>query len=290
MCILFFTINDNKRYKFILASNRDEHFERPTVPAHYWKEGDVEILSPKDKRKGGTWLGVSKSGRFGILTNYRTPNSTYNNINSTAPSRGKLITEFLISNDTVTEYINQLKTNKDIYEGFNLLIGDLTLGILGYFTNKRDGIEILQPGIYGLSNKFLDTPWFKLTHGKNKFSSIIDHSEEMSEEDLVNKLFSVLSDKLLPEHFESTGALPDWEPVLAPIFVQSFDKQYGTRTQTVILVDNNNKLTFYEKTLQLHQLPKIIWENQYFTFTLPSNITTISHSTSKSSPKLLSKL
>jgi uncharacterized protein with NRDE domain len=139
MCLLAFNWNNHPEYKMILVANRDEFFERPTKSLHLWEEG---FYAGKDLRAGGTWLGIHPNGRFAALTNYR----DMRNMKKDAKSRGDLVKNFLQGESGPEEYLTEIQKEKDLYEGFNLLVG---LGDeLFYFSNKIDDIHKLSYGLW----------------------------------------------------------------------------------------------------------------------------------------------
>ncbi|MBU2452825.1 MAG: NRDE family protein, partial [Proteobacteria bacterium] len=150
MCLILFGYKVKKKYPLILIANRDEFFHRPTAPLHFW-ENNAGLLAGKDLEQGGTWLGVHKNGKFCALTNYRDPFL----IKQNAPSRGEILVDYLESQIPCDAYFNVLKKNAAAYNGFNLLFGDKN-GIY-WFSNLKNRVERIQPGIHGLSNRFLDT-------------------------------------------------------------------------------------------------------------------------------------
>ncbi|MGB5289571.1 MAG: NRDE family protein, partial [Ignavibacteriaceae bacterium] len=159
MCLIVFANNVLNDYKLIFAANRDEFYDRPSEQAEFCKE-HPDLLSGKDLLAGGTWMGITKQGKFAAITNFR----DLKNHRNDAPSRGKLTLDFLVNNDTPEEYYNKLKPILNQFNGFNLLLG--TVDELYYFSNKTDNFQKLQPGIHGISNAILDTPWPKVEKSK----------------------------------------------------------------------------------------------------------------------------
>jgi len=116
MCVCLFAYKLKPGYDLILALNRDEHYDRKTEPAGFWTDHS-EILAGRDLQGGGTWLGVTKRGSYGILTNYRDPNSH----RKEAPSRGRVVQNFLTSQNSPAQYLELIKKQSEQYNGFNLL-------------------------------------------------------------------------------------------------------------------------------------------------------------------------
>jgi uncharacterized protein with NRDE domain len=241
MCIIFFAYEQHPQYPLILLANRDEFYDRPTAAAQIWEDAP-QILAGRDLLFGGTWLGVTKTGRFAAVTNYRAPNSRKG-----SRSRGELVSGFLLSEAVPNEFLEGVKLNAYEYSGFNLLVGEVNPQSkeIAYYSNRAAGVRILKPGIYGLSNHLLDTAWQKVEKGKKALSEIISR-EEIEQ----NKLFELLSDPVLAddEDLPDTGIGFEREKMLSSIFIQT--PIYGTRSSTVLLIDNERNITFTEKTFQ----------------------------------------
>jgi uncharacterized protein with NRDE domain len=238
MCIILFSYKSNPEYPLILASNRDEFYERPAAPAAFWDDSP-ELLAGRDLKQCGTWLGITKSGRVASLTNFRAPYSVMED----APTRGELVTGFLKGREAPTSYIESICRNAPHYNGFNLLFG--YVDDLYYFSNKGNIFEQVTPGLHGLSNQHLDTPWPKVEEGKKKLRSLLSAGNSFSPE----AIFEILADTTRPadEELPDTGVGIEWERILSSVFVES--PVYGTRFSTVLLVDNDGKVTFVERVL-----------------------------------------
>jgi len=239
MCLLVFALRAHSYYDLVLAANRDEYYDRPTVPASWWP-GAPHLLSGRDLKGGGTWLGITRGGRLGAVTNYRDPKS----FKIGARSRGLVVTEFLLGSLDPETYLERLKTRAGRYNGFNLLIG-VRDRLFWYSNVKGDYLE-LEPGIYGLSNSLLDTPWPKVVRAKQLLSALLADLGEIPEQ----KLFEILGDRSVPQDRDlpDTGVGLEWERTLSPIFIRS--PGYGTRCSTVILIDRRGRTTFVEKTFE----------------------------------------
>ena len=237
MCLLLLAVRKHPDYKLILAANRDEYYDRPTAPAAFWNEAP-HLLAGKDLRAGGTWLGITRQGRIAAITNYRDPASMKTN----APSRGRLVSGFLLGQESPERFLKGLAQEKDRYNGFNLIIGEKDQ--LYWFSNRGDGAQKLSPGLYGLSNRLLDTPWPKVTRSKEAMARLLSRQKNPPQD----KLFHMLEDRTIArdEQLPDTGVGMEWERILSPIFITS--PTYGTRSSTVILIDHNNGVTFTEKT------------------------------------------
>jgi len=237
MCLILFAVDADDDFPFILAANRDEFYNRPTRPMGFWQKRS-DLLAGKDMEAGGTWFGVSKSGRFAALTNYR----DLSQIKSHAPSRGEIIPNILDSSTPIPEYLNILDRDADQYSGFNLLVGE-SLGSVYWYSNQNSIITRVSPGIHGLSNHLLDTDWPKVNLGKKGLRKIIE-SNSMDDKAMFDLLSNTLSpdDQLLPD----TGVGMVWERILAPLFIRS--DTYGTRSSTLVRISRTGEIRVTERT------------------------------------------
>ncbi len=235
MCLNIFSYKSHPDYKLIIAANRDEFYSRKTESAHFW-EDQPHLLAGRDLEHGGTWLGITKQGKFSFITNYRDPKS----FRKDAPSRGALVSDFLIGTMSPSVYLNNLK-NTNNYNGFNLIVGDLNE--VCFFSNVETKTKKLDNGFYGLSNALLDTPWKKLVRGKTAVAETISNKNFQAGE-----LFDALHNEQNAEDSElpSTGVPYEIEKLVSSMFIKS--ETYGTVCSTVVLVDNTNLVQFIERT------------------------------------------
>ena len=235
MCLILFGYKVSEKYPLVIAANRDEFYQRHTAPMHFW-EDRPSILAGKDLEQGGTWFGVSKNGRFAALTNYRDPSS----IRPKAPSRGEIIVDYLQSNEPDSEYFKSFRQKAETYNGFNLIFGNMEN--LYWFSNLKDSPEKIKPGIHGISNHFLDTPWPKVKSGKKALEKIINKKISSL------NLFPILTDQSVPDEIllPDTGVGLEMEKILSPLFIQS--DIYGTRSSTVMIADREGNLDISERT------------------------------------------
>lgn len=237
MCLLFLSLDNHPLYRLVLAANRDEFYERPTLEASFWEESS-DVLAGRDLRAGGTWLGITRQGKLAAITNYRDPVA----INPDAPSRGELVSGFLQGGDAGPEYLKKLIREGRRYNGFNLIFGRYDQ--LFWYCNRDGDPRRLDPGDYALSNHLLDTPWPKVRTIKNRMKEVIQTGGAIQPE----AVFSILRDQQVADD----GSLPDTkvglekERMLSPVFISSPD--YGTRSSTVILIDRAGKVVFQERT------------------------------------------
>jgi uncharacterized protein with NRDE domain len=237
MCLVLLAFKSRPDFKLILAANRDEFYDRPTAPAAFWEEAP-QILAGRDLRAGGTWLGITRNGRIGLLTNYRDPAS----IKEGAPSRGTLVRDYLLGNEAPLSYLERLAREGHQYNGFNLLIGDR--GCLCYYSNRLERPRVLGQGIYGLSNHLLETPWPKVVRAKKRFATLISKADVPGRD----QLFRILEDRTpaRDEDLPDTGIGLEWERLLSAIFITS--PQYGTRSSAVLRIDQEDRVVFAEKS------------------------------------------
>ena len=235
MCLLVFAWQQHPRYRFILAGNRDEFHDRPTAPAQWW-EDHPDILAGKDLKAGGSWLGISRSGRFGTVTNFRETASPSGGLRS----RGELINGFLNTAQGPATWLAGKENDRDAYGGFNLIVGDGSE--LGYMSNRGQDARTLQAGVAGLSNRRLDTPWPKLLRARRRFERLIGDASPNTE-----SLFELLSDRkrATDEELPDTGIPREWERLLSSIFIVS--PAYGTRASTVLLIGHDGHVFFEER-------------------------------------------
>ena len=238
MCLLLFAFKTHPSYKLILAANRDEYYDRPTAPSAFWKDAP-NLLAGRDLRAGGTWLGITRSGRLAAITNYRDPAGTKKN----APSRGRIVTGFLLGREGPAEYLGELDREGTDYNGFNLIVGENDR--LCWYSNHGPGVHRLSPGMYGLSNHLLDTPWPKVVRGKDALKRLLSEDADLSSPEA---LFRILGDSTSPDDRDlpDTGIGFEWERILSPIFITS--PNYGTRSSTLLLIDHQDRVTFIERT------------------------------------------
>lgn len=237
MCLIIFAYHSHPEYPLIVTANRDEFHSRRTQQAHWWLD-NPNLLAGKDLEADGTWLGVSRTGKFAAVTNIREPH-----LKSSAPaSRGLLPRRYLTEATGEQQFARELQRTGKRYQGYNLIYGDSSN--LYYFSNRNGKPKQLLPGIYGLSNAQLNTPWPKTTKAKELLL------QQLNAQKLVSiKLLDVLTstdiaeDALLPD----TGVSLDWERRLSAICVKSSD--YGTRSSTALVFDRQGQVTFHERTL-----------------------------------------
>lgn len=235
MCLIVFAWDVHPKYKLILAANRDEFYERPTAPAHFW-EDQPHILGGRDLQAGGSWMTISGEGKFAAVTNYRDPQ----NIRKNAVSRGEIPTRFLNSQDTPEVYLKQLHEKAAQHNGFNVLTGNFQQ--LMHYSNYEGKLNVISPGIHGLSNALLDTGWPKVERAKSRLAELTGRA--FSHEELLEMMgdTAVAEDAVLPE----TGVPRELEKALSAMCIRT--EKYGTCCSTVITIDRQGSVAFTEKS------------------------------------------
>lgn len=244
MCLILFAFKACAEYPLIVAGNRDESYDRPTASAAFWHD-HPDIYAGRDLEVGGTWMGLTLTGRFAAVTNFR---DGYPNGKGTAPrSRGDLAGGYLTSDVTAHTYLQGVAGRQKEYAGFSTLAGDLES--LWYLSNYGQGVEAVEPGVHGLSNHLLDTPWPKVSGGRSELAEIIQADAPSMPE----KLFAMLADRsVAPEHqLPNTGVGIAREKQLGPKFIAR-DDRYGTRASTVIIVDRRGGVYYAERSFGGH--------------------------------------
>jgi len=236
MCLIVFSYKEHPKYPFIFAGNRDEFYSRPAKPAHFW-DTNPRIVAGRDRKAGGTWLGVSEDGMVAALTNYRDLEHPRNSDRS----RGELIPLFLTSKSQNEQRVQQLTDIGENYDGFNMIAGNIDN--LFYLSNVKQSYEKIKPGLHGLSNAYLNTPWPKVEVAKSAFREAIQSGEPNKEE-----IFRLLQNRdVYPYHkLPDTGLSPEMEKAVSPVFIQTDD--YGTRCSTLLLINKEGWVTFTERT------------------------------------------
>lgn len=237
MCLLVVAWQSHPRYRLIVAANRDEFHERPAAALDWWNDAPA-IVAGRDLRSQGTWMGASRTGRYAVVTNYR----ELERPPADAPSRGELVARYLRSDGASTaDYLDALAVHAARYAGYNLLLSDGAA--LWYQSNRGTALRrALAPGVYGLSNHALDSPWPKLVRSRDRLTELLagDRVEPQT-------LFALLADRTPAELDETpdTGLPPDWERALSSPFV--VHDRYGTRCSTVLLVAHDGQTTLCER-------------------------------------------
>ena len=234
MCLALLAIGAHERYAVVVAANRDEFHERAAAPASWWPEG---WLAGRDLAAGGTWLGVTRAGRWGLITNVREPGRH----DVAAPSRGTLVPSMLAETAPVLERLERTVAGAMRHNGFNLVAGTCREAHWG--SNRTTTPLSLATGVYGLSNAALDTPWPKVVRTK---AALTDWCER-GDNDL-EPLFGVLGDRAGAPDAElpATGLTHERERLLSAPFIVS--AEYGTRCSTVLTIGHDGTARFVERS------------------------------------------
>ncbi|XP_008415855.1 transport and Golgi organization protein 2 homolog isoform X2 [Poecilia reticulata] len=259
----------SKSHRLILAANRDEFYNRPSKAADFWGTNG-EILSGLDLeygKEGGSWLGICKRGNLAAITNYMEGHP-----NPNAQGRGFLVSNYLMDKDVDSySYLKKVSADGHMYNGFNLITAEFKAkqDTVCYYGNRGSSEPIrLNPGIYGLSNSLLDTPWKKLLKGKQHFTNIVG-DQSLSGDGLVQELLHVLNNEELntPDPLQEQlgeGYSKSMVQAMSAVCVRS--PHYGTRTNTIILIDAEGNVTFTERTML--DVDRSKWSTNSFQFNL----------------------
>ena len=268
MCLVAFTLSPNPSWRFVLAANRDEYLDRPTAPLTWWP--DSSIVGGRDLRSGGSWMAMSRSGRFAAVTNFRLGNAV---VDPNAKSRGDLVLRLLSGgsvgspNEFAADRANDCTSDNAVAEHLaqvgpcNLLWGDLRAGSMHFSSNQSDDLShnltdntsnhstasLQSSPVYGLSNGKLDADWPKTSGLKISLARAIEFHQGDGR-GLANSLFDALADDAqAPDaQLPTTGVSLEFERILSARFIAT--PAYGTRSSTVILVDNQHSATIIERT------------------------------------------
>jgi uncharacterized protein with NRDE domain len=237
MCLIVVASGLRADLPLILAANRDEFFARPTDPAHFWPDAP-SLLAGRDREQGGTWLGVTRSGRVAAVTNFRDGARK----RTGRCSRGWLVRDFLTSDTPPEAFLEAVHASRRDYDGFNLIVG--TAQRLYYYSNESGETMALGSGVHGLSNHLLNTPWPKVERAKARLAGLAAVPATVLNE----RLFELLSDDAQAADHElpSTGISLEWERVLSSAFIRTQD--YGTRSSTTVLGGAAGDVRFEERS------------------------------------------
>jgi uncharacterized protein with NRDE domain len=234
MCLAVLALDAHPAFSLVLAANRDEYHARPAAPAAWWPEG---LLAGRDLAAGGTWLGLTRAGRFAFVTNVRNPARH----DPSAPSRGSLVPGILATSAPALVALERVVAAASRHNGFNLVAGDAAQ--VGWTSNRSDGVRRLATGVHGVSNGLLDDRWPKV----QRTMAALDAWCRRGERDL-QPLFEALADRTIAPDAElpSTGVALDWERRLSAAFIVG--ELYGTRCSTVVAIGRDARASFVERT------------------------------------------
>lgn len=243
MCLIHFHYLEHPIYQLILVANRDEFYKRPSEPAHFWEDEPL-ILAGRDLEQMGTWLGVSKKGKFAAITNFRDPRLPVRPF-----SRGEIVRKFLANSMHPEDFIAELQELRDSYGGYNVIVGEGD--VLLHYNNILDEKNEISPGTHSVSNHSLNTPWPKVVKGKSRLSEYVKNHPEKLE---IDELFEIVMDRTIaPDHeLPDTGVGLEMERNLSASFIHL--SHYGTRASTLLLIDYEKNVTFVERTFEKGEL------------------------------------
>jgi len=240
LCLIVLAWKPSPTTHLAVAANRDEFLARRAVPAVWWADAP-DVLAGRDLEAGGTWLGVTRGGRFAALTNFRDASAPRKD---GAPSRGALAADFLRSDAAAADYVAAVQPGADRYHGFSLLVSDGAE--LWSFSNVAGDPDRLAPGVWGLSNHLLETPWPKVTTARSRLEVALRTTNDA--EELERRLLDLLEDRTTAPDgaLPATGLPPDWERALSAAFVEF--PGYGTRASTTLVIGTDGTVRFTERS------------------------------------------
>lgn len=235
MCLILVAWQAHPDYPLVVAANRDEFFARPAAPAAWWQDAP-DVFAGRDLEAGGTWLGLTRMGRFAGLTNFRDPGRN----RAATPSRGALVADFLGSGECTAEALARLQREGPRYNAFNLFVSDGDT--LGIYESESGNAHLLEPGVHALSNHLLDTPWPKVRAGKARLFRAL---QALPDDTPLIELLR--DDRPAPDaELPRTGVSLAWERMLSSAFIRA--PGYGTRCSTVVRRDRHGWTHIQEST------------------------------------------
>ena len=255
MCIVAFAWHVLEDMPLCLLSNRDEFYHRPSAALHQWENS--QIVAGQDLQSGGTWMGVTASGRWAIVTNFRNPRDK----TQYATSRGHLIQDFLESDLAPIRFAQQLEQKQQDYAGFNLFVGDREQAV--YMSNHGEAPQVLANGVYVVSNGLMSEDWEKTKHLRKRFTQEflpMLQQPQIQESEVQTAVWDILEDerKIIPQLLPDTGISPEMEELLSSTFIQS--PIYGTRCSNFLRM-TAQKWHWIEKSQQGEQQGSLVEMN-----------------------------
>jgi len=220
MCLVLFSYRPGTDRPLIVAANRDEFYARPARSAHHWDDA-VSVFAGRDLSAGGSWLGITTSGRFATVTNFAEESP-----DDQAPvSRGALVERFLKDTTGAHAFVHGI--HGPDYKGFNLLVYD---GDKLAYTSNRGYTEDLETGTYGLANAELGATWPKVVAGARALDALGPATTTAA-------LIRLLADDSQPadDALPRRGRPIELERRVAPCFIRG--EEYGTRASTAVIFD-----------------------------------------------------
>lgn len=250
MCLITFNKDADRPYPFVLIANRDESYHRESKAIHFW-EDEPNIIGGRDMKAGGTWLAMTKTGRFAALTNQ--PFTKHEPVELT--SRGELISNFLKGDMTAIEYAKELRTNRLNYDGYNLLFG--TLDDLYLYDNVSDALTPLSDGIHSVSNTKDDLSKYRQTQSESDLTQMLEANQAPSVDQMIKSFQDKTPNpdfKHYPEHLDKEYARQS-----SSIFL-SGNQEFGTVSTTAIVVDKEGKVQMKEVRYNPEEITQVTEE------------------------------
>jgi len=245
MCLIAVAFHQHHEAPLIVVSNRDEYYARPTRDMHWWD--DAPILAGRDLQMGGTWMGVTRGGRFAAITNYRNVPAD-GKVPARPLSRGNLVKRFLCARDPAERWARNIRPTLPDYGEFNLLVHDGRE--LLYLNNYHDDeARRLEPGFYALSNSLLDSPWPKVDYARDRLRDSVEQAAHIGEDEIMELLDNLaLQQTYAPHLLPRTGVPQEWEEILSSPFIVA--PGYGTRASTVLVMFATGEVKAVERNFE----------------------------------------
>ncbi|WP_180068623.1 NRDE family protein [Acinetobacter sp. YH16038] len=252
MCIVALAWRVLDETPLCLISNRDEFYQRPTQALYEWENSP--IIAGQDLQSGGTWMGITASGRWAVITNFRDGNDK----NNYPTSRGHIIQHFLESELKPIRFAQELEKRQCDYAGFNLFVGDRDQAV--YMSNRGEAPQVLAHGVYVVSNGLMSEDWQKTRHLRKRFTQELLpmlQQNNIPQADIYHAAWDILEDerKVIPELLPETGISVEMEHLLSSTFIQS--PAYGTRCSNFLRM-TNDKWCWLEKSQQGENVGQVI--------------------------------
>ena len=259
MCLIILAHQANDQYPCILSANRDETFSRKSREAQFWSEeiGCSNLLAGKDLQAGGTWIGVTRDGKFAAVTNLRSDSDD----DQALLSRGNLTLEYLVGKQSPHDFAKTIAEDLPNYKGFNLLLGHRDE--VAFMNSREKSILNIEPGLYAFSNDTLNSSYLKVIQGRDRLSKLLNSGYKVTPDFLIGMMSdrTLASDNLLP----NTGLPKSRERKLSATFVSDPDQNYGTVCSTAFVTTSAGRAQFVEQNYDKDGTPT---GSHYFEYSL----------------------
>lgn len=236
MCLISLAWKAHPQHPLVLVANRDEFHARAAAPLAWWDDAPF-VLAGRDLQEGGTWMGVSRSGRVAAVTNVRSPEAAIRK----PLSRGRLVADFLKRDESAAAFAASLEGEAAAFGGYNLLLLDGTevryVSNLPRFVSRR-----VEPGVHTLSNAQLDTPWPKARMAQAAMEAYVA-GDPVDDGRLIAAMAS--PEQAEASQLPNTGVSVDMERLLSSAFIST--PAYGTRCTSLIRLDRSGEARFFER-------------------------------------------